>query len=192
MADAFYGEIRAFAFTYPPEDWAQCAGQTIAVQQNQALYSVVGNTFGGTSPLSFKLPNLQALVVVGAGTGPQGLNFQFATTHGSEAVSIATNSLIAQHTHTWQAKTLITQPVVSNMSQTPSADVILSRPVTQASASKAPPSPMFDQGDTPDIKLPATTIGPAGGNGAAHENRQPYLPLLFCICLNGIYPTPPD
>ena len=71
MADPFYGEIRAFAFPFAPADWAYCNGQSVSIQQNQALFAVIGTMYGGNvSQYIFNLPNLQGQVPVGPGMAP--------------------------------------------------------------------------------------------------------------------------
>lgn len=99
MADPFTGEIRAFAFDYPPQDWAFCNGQTMLAQQNPALYAVIGNRYGGTSPQNFKLPDLlgQAPMCQGTGIGLTPRTVGQGT--GTPAVTL-TAAQLPPHSHT--------------------------------------------------------------------------------------------
>ena len=90
--EPFLGEIRLFAFTFPPKGWAECNGQTMAINQNQALFSILGTTYGGNGVTTFALPNLQGAVAVHAGNGiVQG------QVGGSQAVTLAANQIGHSH-----------------------------------------------------------------------------------------------
>jgi len=186
--DSYTGEIRILPYTFPPMDWAYCNGLEIAVSQNQALYSLIGNLYGGTPNVSFKLPNLAAATQdpgaapMGTGTGP-GLTPRSlqAASVGSKTVTLTT-SQIPQHNHTVTAQAtstpadIVDDPTNNWLSHGESAG-------NKVFATYAP----FDLGHTTPLKNPLGSTG----LGQGHENRHPYLPLNFCICLYGIYPTRP-
>ena len=98
MADPFYGEVRAFGFSFAPVNWAFCAGQTIQVQQNAALFSIIGNRFGGNGTTNFMLPNLQGRAAMGAGTGPGLSSRNIGETLGT-ATETLTLAQIPAHSH---------------------------------------------------------------------------------------------
>lgn len=197
MADAFIGEIRAFAFTYPPEDWAACNGQAIPVEQNPALLSIIGNTYGGNGPTSFNLPNLQANALAGTGQGP-GLNqvYQLGKEVGADEVTLGVQQM-PSHTHQMNGETTAVSSLLTNA---PSSTAQLSRLVYQAPGNPPPTAIGYKAfasaaAATAPVTMNSLTIGTAGGaNGITqpHDNRQPYLMLNFCICLtNGEYPIRP-
>lgn len=184
MADPFIGEIRAFAFTYAPMNWATCDGQILQINQNQALFSLLGTTFGGDGKTTFGLPNLQgrAPMSFGSGSGltPRDLGEQV----GEASVSLTTNAFPA-HTHGLA--------VVSNANadKTDVANHYLSkggnpgRPFTAINSYQPLP--------TVGTHLAADAVQPAGTatGPISHTNMQPYLPVLLCIALYGVWPTRP-
>lgn len=196
--DAFIGEIRLLPYSFAPQDWAFCGGQEIAVQQNNVLYAVIGNAYGGTAGQTFKLPNMQGTVPIGMGDGP-GLTSRNLGPNavGDNSVTITANQL-AGHTHTVTTK-LIAGPAgtaVASLTDKPAADSWLSRAVLVGSSGTVGPITNFTSSSTPDSSFPAQTINPSGGapSGtavAAHENRQPFMPINFCMCVNGTYPMRP-
>ena len=98
MSDPYLGEVRAIAFNYAPEGWALCDGSLLPVNQYQALYAILGNSFGGTYPTNFGLPDLRGRVIAGVGAGP-GINaVTYAQKAGANSVQLAIANLPA-HTH---------------------------------------------------------------------------------------------
>nr|WP_216295684.1 tail fiber protein [Delftia acidovorans]MCA1071697.1 hypothetical protein [Delftia acidovorans] len=178
MADPFYGEIRAFGFDFAPVNWAFCAGQTLPIQQNPALYSVIGSQFGGNGTTSFALPNLQGKAPMGSGTAP-GLTPRDV----GDAVGTAEETLlltqIPPHNHgiTAQAAGATSALPAGNLPAQGGQGV---PPRTSARQTYAP--------SAPDSTLAPTALYPAGGN-QPHSNLQPYLALNFCICLYGEFPA---
>lgn len=181
--DGFIGEIRAFGFNYVPEGWLACNGQTLLAQQYQALYSLIGNTYGGTPGQNFKLPNLAGQVLMGAGNGPGLTPRRVGDAGGTEGVTLGV-AQIPVHTHTAQAQNV---PATTGADKIPNSTLIvgaiLGSNVTVYLPNNPPPLPAT----TP---LAPAAIGVAGGN-QPHENRQPFLTLQYCICNEGIYPSFP-
>ena len=107
--DGTIGEIRMFAATFSPRFWAYCNGQLLAINQNQALFSILGTTYGGNGTTNFALPNMQSRVAVGTGTGPGLSTYQLGQLTGVENTTI-TAANIPLHTHviTGSAKMLTT------------------------------------------------------------------------------------
>lgn len=192
--DAFTGEIRILPYTYTPQNWLACDGRQVAIQQYQALYAVIGWAFGGDQRTYFNLPNLQGQVAMGTGLGPGLTPRTIAQKVGAESVALTINQM-APHTHTVTSKFLPgnTAPatVIANMTATPAADSWLSRSITVSGTTPTNVS-SFTATGTPDVTLAAQTFGTAGAaSPAGHENRQPYLPMRFCICFDGLFPVRP-
>ncbi|MET4697953.1 microcystin-dependent protein [Constrictibacter sp. MBR-5] len=185
MADPFYGEIRAFAFPFAPVNWAYCNGQEVSVQQNQALFAVIGTMYGGNiAQYRFNLPNLQGQVAVGSGTGPGLTPRTVAQQLGSETVTLSI-SQIPPHTHTAQA---LNETVVTDATLTPSSDAMLGRAL---GATPYQPYPNPLPSPSPVVMMDLRSLTQTGGN-QAHENRQPALTLNFCICVYGeVFPVRP-
>ncbi|MBC7858211.1 MAG: phage tail protein [Burkholderiaceae bacterium] len=176
MADPFFAEIRIFGFNYAPMDWAFCDGGLIPVQQNPALYSLIGNIYGGTANQTFGLPDLRGQAALGAQSpsSPSVLNLK----SGQAEVTLTANQFPA-HDHSANATT------EAGSTTNPAGNV------PGFAAAPLKPYLKYD-GVIPApalVSLAPTTILPAGAAApAAHQNCQPYLALNFCICTNGIYP----
>ncbi|GGB59005.1 tail protein [Tistrella bauzanensis] len=182
MADPFYGEIRAFAFAFAPQDWAYCIGQQVSVQQNQALAAVIGTIYGGNLGQNyFNLPNLQGQAPMGSGTGTGLTPRTVAQSFGTEAITLSISQLPV-HTHT---ATALVQTVGTGGTLTPSSSTMLGRTISAAAYAPVPASA------PPLVELDERTLD-VSGQGQAHENRQPFLTLNMCICLNGYFPVRPS
>src|SRR6185437_10021330 len=104
MADQYLSEIRVFGFGFPPKGWALCNGQLLSIQQNQALFSLLGTTYGGNGVTTFALPNLMSRTMFGTGTSPtSGANYVLGEPGGVENVTLLTTQ-IPQHIHTVAAQ----------------------------------------------------------------------------------------
>lgn len=192
--DSFIGEIRLFPFNFAPVDWMACNGASVQVNQYQALYAVIGNTFGGNTT-AFNLPNLNNLTnpalpgaaVMGAGTGSGLTPRTFAARVGADAVTLSTAELAA-HNHNVKTRAYaasddaITAPAGNYL-----ARGVVNNPPPTADANfstyAAPTS-----GPTVAFRGPSMTTFPTAGGGGAHENRQPYLAMGFFIAVNGTFP----
>ena len=165
MAEPFLSEIRIFSFGYAPQGWAQCNGQLLPINQNQALFSLLGTTYGGNGQTNFALPELRGRVPMHVGSG-----LVLGQKAGEETHTISATELPA---HTHQVKASGDGPTV-----TP--------PTSNFWASNTGFSPYGSTGDT---AMSPQAIGNVGGS-QAHENRSPYLTLNLCIALQGIFPSP--
>ncbi|HIE4563042.1 TPA: phage tail protein [Stenotrophomonas maltophilia] len=177
MSDPYLGEIQIFGFNFAPYRWATCLGQLVPIQQNTALFSLLGTTFGGDGRVTFQLPNYINRASCGQGTGPGLTPRDMGETFGVDQVSLNLSE-IPSHTH---AARIYNQPNKAYRTGIPAAGDAL---VTPGAVSILTPT------TTANSAYPITTIGVAGG-GSPHENRQPYLAMNFCIALAGVFPPRP-
>jgi microcystin-dependent protein len=177
MTDAYVGEIRAFGFNFAPQNWAICDGRLLSVAQYQALFSVLGTTYGGNGVSTFALPNLQATTPLGMGQGPGLSNYVEGEMVGSAGVTLLVSEMPA-HTHTLNAGALSPANSAQNVA-TPTANTAF---FGLSGANDA-----YSDVTTPNTSFHPQEITATGGS-QPHDNRQPYLAINFCICLNGNYP----
>lgn len=200
MSDPYLGEIRMMAFSFAPAGWALCQGQTVAVSQNQALFALLGTTYGGTGVTNFMLPNLSSRTPVGAGTGLGLSAIVPGEVGGVENVTL-TISQMPIHTH-----------VASTTPSTASASVAVPASTASTGAQVAPATntvlgEVTASGRTATLyntSTPDTTLAPFNASvnipavpvsvGTTGQSlpvalRNPYLGMNFCIALQGVYPT---
>jgi len=163
MAEPFLSEIRIVSFNFPPKGWAFCNGQLLPINQNQALFSLLGTTYGGDGRTTFALPNLQGRMPVHFGQG-----LVLGETGGEASVTLTTAQLPA-HTHLAQG--------VSTKAAAPS-------PAGNAWATSTS-NPYSNASNT---TMESSNVTSQGG-GQAHNNMPPYLALNFVIALQGIFPS---
>ena len=166
--EPFLGEIRLVAFSFAPRGWAFCAGQLLPINQNQALFSLLGTSYGGDGRTTFALPDLRGRVPIGAGQGTAGSTYELGSSGGQETVKLKASQLPA-HSHQVRAS---------------------SGGSTAKNPSDRVPAAGGAYAATPNAKMNAAMIGNSGG-GQAHDNRQPYLGLNYIIALQGIFPSRP-
>ena len=169
MSEPFIGQIMLVPYNFAPRGWAFCQGQLMPVQQNTALFSLLGTTYGGNGQQTFGLPDLRGRVAIGAGQGP-GLGFyQLGEVSGSESVTLLANQMPI-HNH------LISAVDDDPNSGTPNNSYLANtNPSTYSTAA-------------PSTAMSPNMVSPAGGN-QSHPNLQPYLTLNYIIALNGIFPS---
>jgi microcystin-dependent protein len=165
MAEPFLSEIRIMSFNFAPKGWALCNGQTLPINQNQALFSLLGTTYGGNGQTTFALPNLRGQVPIHEGQG-----HSLGETAGATAVTI-TQQTMAQHLHFAQG----TSNNSGNVA-TPGNALL----AALGSTVYSPPASL--------VALDPSSVSNVGGN-QAHNNLMPYLVLNFCIALQGIFPS---
>jgi microcystin-dependent protein len=163
MATPFLSEIRMFSFGFPPKGWAFCNGQLLPINQNQALFSLLGTTYGGDGRVNFGLPDLQARVPMHDGNG------HTLGERGGEQGHTLIISEMPAHTHAVTGS---------------SAQATLASPGGNlwGSDGSSPFAP------TPNAAMNAASITSIGGS-QAHLNMSPFLTLNFCIALQGIFPS---
>lgn len=177
MSEPFIGEVKLFGFNFAPRGYAFCNGALLSIQQNTALFSILGTTYGGNGTTTFGLPNLQGRAAVGAGQGP-GLTFRSLGETGGQATVTLNSTQIPQHTHGLNAATLTPQNPAQNVAS----------PTAQAQLGLSAPNNIYIDPVAPNTALIASSISPVGGN-APHDNTQPYLAVNFCVAMQGIFPS---
>ena len=170
MAQPYIGEIRMFAGNFPPVGWMFCDGQQLPISENDALFTLIGTTYGGDGQETFNLPNLQSRIPIHMGTGPDGVTYQLAEAAGVESVTLTTQQ-IPIHNHAL---------LVSKSAGTSNAP---SGGLTGESASVK----MYIA-DQPTGAMNPGSVGPQGGS-QPHENCQPFLCINYIISLFGLFPT---
>jgi microcystin-dependent protein len=165
MAEPFLSEIRLMSFVFPPKGWALCDGQLLPINQNQALFSLLGTTFGGDGRVNFGLPDLRGRVPMHVGSG------HALGERGGEQAHTLSVSEIPTHAHVLQAS-----PQEGNVPVPPGAVL-----------ASAAPSALYGAPES----LAALNTGSVAnvGGSQAHLNMQPFLTLSFCIALQGIFPS---
>lgn len=172
----YLGQIEAFAFTYAPQGWAICAGQLLPIAQNQALFALIGTTYGGDGTTTFQLPDLRGRVAIAQGTGPGLSSFPLGQRGGEEQHTLVLSEMAAgSHSHAVNA--------VNN--GTSGGTNVPGSGVTIGSAYQATGVPANVYGSGSPVAM--GSLGTSGGQ--AHENRMPFLTLTYCIALQGIFPS---
>jgi microcystin-dependent protein len=172
MADAYIGEIRLFAGNYAPQGWLLCNGQTLNISDNEALFTLVGTSYGGDGRTTFQLPNLQGVLALGRGQGPGLSSYALGATVGSYEVQLARSNIPA-HTHAVATAVEAQQLAPANLAYAPSAWTPY---VTTNAAGFAAQT------------MDPSVVSPVGSN-QPHENRMPALVISYIICTNGIFPS---
>lgn len=166
----FIGEIMLFAGNFAPNGWAPCNGQILPIAQNQALFSILGTTYGGNGQTTYALPDLRDRVPIHFGQGP-----------GLSARTLGERSGESSHTIT-----LPEMPAHSHAVRASSALATTASPAGAYPARNPASYPQYATG--PNTAMSSAAIAGVGG-GQAHNNLQPSLALIFCIALNGYFPS---
>jgi microcystin-dependent protein len=179
MGMQYMGELRIMAFNYAPKYWAQCAGQIMAISQNQALFSLLGTTYGGNGSTTFALPDLRTMVPAHAGAG-----YVQGQVMGEYSHTLLSTE-IPQHMHFLKAD-------ATHAGDTNVATAVAGNSFGQTYGKPSSGSPisfnLYSPTLTPMAAMAPQALGIAGGS-QPHENRQPFLTLNICIALQGIFPS---
>ena len=166
MSSPYLSEIRIFSFNFAPKGWAFCNGQTLPINQNAALFSLLGTTYGGNGTSTFQLPNLQGNVAIHQGNG-----FTIGGVGGEQNHTLTVNEMpVHAHTYTMGTDAATVAIPTGAAPVTPSATF----------------GNLYTTG-SPTAMAPQAVSN--GGGGQPHSNMQPYLVLTFCISLVGIFPS---
>lgn len=181
--DGYYGEIRLFAGNFAPRNWAFCQGQVLDLEQNSALYSVIGSFYGGDDQKTFNLPDLRGRVAISSGQGPGLSSYSLGAAGGVEDVYLNVNE-IPSHTHSMQSSLNVSVGVVEDdgNSQEVAGHALANSPSEEFYSSNSPSGQLAGVQVTGSV-----TAGNTGGN-LSHENRMPFLAVNYIICTSGEYP----
>ncbi len=168
MAEPFLSEIRIMSYNFAPRGWALCNGQLLPINQNQALFSLLGTTYGGDGRVNFALPNLQGRVPIHSGNG-----HTLGERAGEQAHTLTINEL-PTHTHGLNGSS------VQASTNVPASNT--------SSWGVSKPNQIFNNGGQNLAAMHVASMTSAGGS-QAHINMQPYLVLNFSIALQGIFPS---
>lgn len=165
MAEPFLSEIRIMSFVFAPKGWALCNGQLLPINQNQALFSLLGTTFGGDGRVNFALPDYRGRTPIHVGSG------HTLGEKGGEQAHTLSIAELPEHMHVMNGTTTAGNTTNPNGSLLANATV----------ATYAAPQSL--------VAVNAGTVANVGGS-QAHLNMQPFLTVSFCIALQGIFPSP--
>jgi len=171
MAEPFLSEIRIMSFVFAPKGWALCNGQLLPINQNQALFSLLGTTFGGDGRVNFALPDLRGNTPIHVG------QTHLLGERGGEQAHTLSISELTTHPHVLNASN--TQGDSNNPSFGGTGHVLAQDPGKAYSSAFAPAAAALNPGSVSNV-----------GGSQAHLNMQPFLTLSFCIALQGIFPSP--
>lgn len=170
MSSPYLGEIRMFAGTFAPLGWALCAGQLLPISQNDALFALIGTTYGGDGQSTFALPDLQGRIPIHMGRGTGLTPRVIGENGGSETVTL-TSAQLASHSHAFPASinaAAAGDPLNNVVANTGAAFVYST--------------------SSPNVAMSPSAINPAGGS-QPHDNAMPFLCVNFIIALEGIFPS---
>ena len=161
MSEPYLGEVRIFAFNFVPKGWLMCNGQQLPINQNQAIFSILGTTYGGNGTTTFNLPDLRGRVPLHMGNG-----FVEGQISGSQAVTL--DQTQSPHSHQLKATaTATTSTAAGNFPATAANNIY---------------------GSGVDTAMNPAILSPAGGS-QPHNNMQPYLVVTYGIAVQGIFPS---
>jgi microcystin-dependent protein len=167
MSQPYIGEIRMFAGNFAPQGWMFCEGQLLPIAENDALFNLIGTTYGGDGQSTFALPDLRGRLPIHQGSG-----FTLAQNGGAEQVMLTVNQ-IPTHTH----------PFLASGNPASSSSPGNQLPAITQAATTTPYGT-----DSPQLQLNSNSVGSAGGS-QPHDNFQPYLCVEFIISLFGVFPS---
>ena len=169
MAEPFLSEIRIMSFVFPPKGWALCNGQLLPINQNQALFSLLGTTFGGDGRVNFALPDLRARTPIHVGSG------HTLGDRGGEQAHTLSIAELPTHTHVANASSAAADAAV------PTGNLLGAVDNTTFGNAYGGPANL--------VAFSPQAVTNTGGS-QAHLNMQPFLTVSFCIALQGIFPSP--
>jgi microcystin-dependent protein len=171
VSEPFLSEIKIFPMNFPPKGWALCNGQFLPINQNQALFSLLGTTYGGNGQTTFALPDLRGQVPIHVGNG-----HTLGEKAGQQAHTLTTAEL-PTHIHDFSQNTAVVSAT---------ANATVGPPTNNYWANNG--STAYSTGGVSLGAMSPQTVSNVGGS-QAHQNMQPYLVLNFCIALQGIFPS---
>lgn len=189
--DAFIGEIRAFPYNFTPEGWYYCNGQLLSVVQNQLLFSIIYNMYGGDGRTTFRVPNLNGAAPVSSGNQPGGSTYDEGMFGGMDTVQLYSDEMPA-HIHVLSGATIPGIGLIAKLTNKASTngDSYLSNVVVKTSATTGLPSRGYSNTIPANAALANESMSITGQYNA-HENMQPFLAMRYFINYDGTYPQRP-
>lgn len=172
-------QIMPVAFNFAPQGWAQCNGQFLPINQNQALFSLLGTMYGGNGQTTFALPDLRGRVALHKGAG-----FTEGQAGGQEFHTLTMSEMPA-HNHFAMANN--TNAPLTPAGQTPTATKAVAQALVAQQGGTNTPCQLYGTGSPTGTMAPSAVTNVGGSQ--PHENRQPFLVILFCIALQGVFPS---
>lgn len=192
--EVFLGTIQPFAFNFAPRDWASCNGQTLAISQYNALFSLLGTYYGGNGTVTFQLPNLQGRLPIGQGSGT-GLTPRVIGEYSGAESFVATLNNLPNHTHSLTGLTATTTVQLANPATNPANTPTAANSFIGTSGGGPGTANIYSNqlGATP-VQLQGVATNVTGtvattGNGMPMEVMNPFLVINFSVALNGIFPS---
>lgn len=182
MSTPYLGQVEAFAFGFAPKGWAICAGQTMAINQNQALFALLGTTYGGDGIRTFLLPDLRSRVAMGQGNG-SGLTPRTIGEVGGEENHTLLSTETPGHSHPLMTAA---KAATATNADAPGPTVVLAQSTGKTGQTPFALS-LYATNSAPSQPMAATSIDLTGGQ--PHPNLMPFNTLNFCIALTGIFPS---
>jgi microcystin-dependent protein len=173
MSEPFLAEVRIMSFVFAPKGWALCNGQLMPINQNQALFSLLGTTFGGDGRVNFALPDFRGRTPIHVGSG------HTVGERGGEQAHTLSQAEMPSHTH------LLMGSSANATSPLPTGNV----PARGTTAVGGNPINYYSTNVSNVVAMAPASVSNVGGS-QAHLNMQPFLALSFCIALQGIFPSP--
>ena len=181
MTEPFLGQLMPVGFTFAPRGWANADGQLLSISQYSALFSLFGTTYGGDGRTTFGLPDLRGRVALHVGTGAGLSTYTQGQSAGAEKITL-NETQIASHTH----GVTVTAKMRANTGSADEDDPTGRSLATARDDTYNDDAPAVDMADG---TVAATATAANAGGGQAHENRQPYLTINWCIATQGIFPS---
>lgn len=179
--EVFMGTVMPFGFNFAPKGWATCSGQQMSIQQNSALFSLLGTAFGGNGTQTFGLPDLRSRVAVGQGQGPGLSTYVMGEMTGSESTTMSVNQMPA-HNHTVLASTAAATVT------TPTGVEFLGAPNGEDTNLGAVTVKLYAPAGGTQVTLAPTSVGVTGGSQPI-SILQPLLVINYSIALQGLFPS---
>jgi len=195
MSNSFIGEVRAFTYNFAPEGWLDCLGQVVSIQQYQALFGVIGFAYGGDGRTTFGLPDLRGRAALGQGQGVGLSNYTIGQLQGSDGVVLASIQQLPSHSHTISSKYMPPGAAPGASGGTPGAATYASRLLNPTTSPPTTYTPFMPTTVPVDVQMAPNLLSafpPGAAPAQAHENRQPFTTLRYCICAtDGVFPPRP-
>lgn len=193
MDEAYIGSIAMFGFNFAPKGYLPCDGRQISISQNQALYALIGTSFGGNGTTYYNLPDLRGKTPIGMGQAPGGSNYTLGQTGGTETVSLLTTNL-PPHSHGANGLSVTLHGSETNGNQTSPQNHVPAIVGVQSGRDFNTQNGYSDQ--SPNVALASSTITVGGhtditGSGLPVQNMQPYVVINFAMCVEGLFPLRP-